>query len=339
MSNNLAMRKEVVDVQSLLEKMKPQMSMALPKHITPERMIRIALTAVQNTPKLLECDRNSLLLAILRSAQLGLEPDGILGQAYLVPYAGKVQLIPGYRGLIDLARRSGEVSNIIAKEVYENDVFEIDFSQEIPFVHKPILKGERGEVVFFWALARFKDGGFHWDYMAVDEVIKIRNGSSGWQNAVKYNKTKDSPWENHFIEMAKKTVIRRIAKYLPMSVQKASLVEDLIDSNQKFSVDAFGEVIVGEIVEGEPNAESKSKKNASESLKDKISSKEPQPDKVDLAAQRKAAEIALLYESARSLGQLSELREANLNHLNAMPDDLLDNMKAEYDKNKTRLGG
>lgn len=228
-------RTEIATVSDLLDKMKGQMAMALPKHITPERMIRVALTAVQNTPKLLECNRNSLLMAVLRSAQLGLEPDGILGQAYLIPYGKNVQLIPGYKGLIDLARRSGEVSNIIAKEVYANDIFEIDFSKEIPFVHKPKLDGERGEVKFFWAMARFKDGGFHWDYLTKKEVEAIRDKGNGKSNAV---------WKDYFIEMGKKTAIRRIAKYLPMSVQRATVTEDLIDAGKKFSTDDFGEIIL-----------------------------------------------------------------------------------------------
>lgn len=246
-------RTEIANVQAALEKMKPSLAAALPKHITPERMMRVALTAVQNTPKLLECDRNSLFMAIIRASQLGLEPDGILGQAYLIPYGKTVQLIPGYRGLIDLARRSGEVSNIIAKEVCENDKFTVNWANEIPFVHEPIMTGDRGKIVFFWAMARFKDGGFHFDYMSVDEVIAIRNGSSGYQQAVKYNKQAESPWEKHFVEMGKKTAIRRIAKYLPMSVQRLSAVNDLVDAGKPFSVDEMGEVMIhdGEVIDGE----------------------------------------------------------------------------------------
>lgn len=233
----------IATVGAALEKMKPQLQAVLPKHITPERLARVALVAIQNTPKLLECDRQSLYLAILRSAQLGLEPDGILGQAYLIPYGKQVQFIPGYKGLIDLARRSGEVTNIIAKEVCENDEFEVDYALEIPFKHKPLLKGDRGEVTHFWALAKFKDGGFHWDYMTREEVEAIRDRSSGWQSAKKYNKTKDSPWEAHFVEMGKKTAIRRIAKYLPMSVQRAASFEALQDEGHKVNF-ADGDLII-----------------------------------------------------------------------------------------------
>lgn len=258
MSNNkqVATRQEqrdkIATVQSVLEKMKPQLSMALPAHIKAERMIRVALTAIQNTPKLLECDRNSFMLAVLRAAQLGLEPDGVLGQAYLIPYGGQVQLIPGYKGLIDLARRSGEVSNIIAQEVCKNDEFTVDWSGEVPFHHKPKMDGDRGEVTHFWALARFKDGGFHWDYMSIADVLAIRDNSSGWKMALKYAKRDkegnikeiNSPWHNHFSEMGKKTVIRRICKYLPMSVQKAAMVEDLVDAGKQFTIDQAGGIIL-----------------------------------------------------------------------------------------------
>jgi recombination protein RecT len=237
-------QKPIDTVKTALERMKPQLQMALPKTITPDRMVRVALTAIQNTPKLLECDRQSLYMAVLRSAQLGLEPDGVLGQAYLIPFAGKVQFIVGYKGLIDLARRSGEVSNIIAKEVCTNDDFKITWHEETPFKHEQPTSGERGEVIGFWALARFKDGGFHWDYMTVDEIKKVRDQSSGWQTAKKYNKTAESPWEKHFVEMAKKTVIRRIAKYLPMSVQKAAAVEDLVDAGKQFSTTEHGDIII-----------------------------------------------------------------------------------------------
>jgi recombination protein RecT len=248
--------KPIDTVRAALEKMKSQFQMVLPKHITAERLFRVAMTAIQQTPKLLECDRQSLYSAVMRSAQLGLEPDGILGQAYLIPFKGKVQFIAGYKGLIDLARRSGEVSNIIAKEVCENDEFEVDFSKEIPFVHKPELYGDRGEVTHFWAMARFKDGGFHWDYMTKEEVIAIRDGSSGWKSAVQFAKRDaegkiteiNSPWENHFNEMGKKTAIRRIAKFLPMSVQRAAAFDELADAGKPVAINDYGEVVIDDTV-------------------------------------------------------------------------------------------
>lgn len=231
-------------VRHALESMQGEFAKVLPKHITPERLCRVAMTAVQQTPKLLECDKKSLYAAVMRAAQLGLEPDGILGQAYLIPYGKQVQFIPGYKGLIDLARRSGDVINIIAKEVYKNDTFRVNWANEIPFEHVPLMEGDRGEVTHFWALARFKDGGFHWDYLTRKEVENIRDRSSGKNNAV---------WKDFFVEMGKKTAIRRIAKYLPMSVQRASMVEDLVEAKKKFTIDSYGDIIVDNngTIEGE----------------------------------------------------------------------------------------
>lgn len=243
---NAIVKSEYDSVRDLFNKMQGELATVLPKHLTPERMTRIALNCVRAVPKLLECDRKSLMAAVMRASQLGLEPDGVLGQAYLIPYGKQVQFIVGYRGLIDLARRSGEVSNIVAREVYENDEFTIDWSAEIPFKHVPLLRGDRGEITHFWALARFKDGGFHWDYMAVGEVEAIRDKSQGYQSAVKWKKGDviESPWTHHFVEMGKKTVIRRIAKFLPMSVQRAVVTEELADAGKAFSVDQYGDVVI-----------------------------------------------------------------------------------------------
>ncbi len=262
-------------VQEALKKMMPQFAMVLPKHLTPERLCRVALNACHSTPKLLECERKSFYSAIMRAAQLGLEPDGVLGQAYLIPFKRnfkdasgawqnvmEVQFIVGYKGLIDLARRSGDVSNIIAKEVYSGDEFSIDWSQEIPFVHKPKMEGERGTVTHFWAMARFKDGGFHWDYLTVAEVNAIRDKGNGGKNAV---------WTDHYIEMGKKTAIRRIAKYLPMSVQKASAGDDLIDAGKAFSVTDYGDIVIEGNAEVMPDIPDESKGN--EAVKKKLAKK------------------------------------------------------------------
>jgi recombination protein RecT len=222
-------------VRAALESMKPQFAACLPKHLTADRLMRVAMTAIQTTPKLLDCDRTSLYAAIMKSAQLGLEPDGILGQAYLIPYGKNVQFIAGYKGLIDLARRSGEVSNIVAKEVYSNDEFKVHFHEDIPFTHIPLLSGDRGEITHFWALARFKDGGFHWDYMSKAEVDAIRAKSPGANHG---------PWKDHYVEMGKKTAIRRIAKYLPMSVQKAAIVDSASDEGKNVTIDTYGDITI-----------------------------------------------------------------------------------------------
>lgn len=249
--------KPIDTVRAALERMKPQIAMALPRHLTPDRLLRVAVTAIQNTPKLLECDRTSLYSAIMTCAQLGLEPDGVLGQAYLIPFGDKVQFIPGYKGLISLARNSGEVLSIQAHEVRQRDKFVFRFGLNEELDHVP-ADGDRGEITHFWAMARFKDGGNHWDVMTRAEVEAIRDGSQGYRTAKRYPKNGVivSPWEQHFVEMGKKTVIRRIAKYLPMSVQKAAAIADGYDSGRHGYIDTHGEVVVAAAqVEGDAQAQ------------------------------------------------------------------------------------
>lgn len=207
----------VQGIRNLLEKAKPQIAMALPRHITPDRMIRVALTSIQKTPKLLECDPISLLGCIVQAAQLGLEPDGITGFAYLVPFwnstkkVTEVQLIPGYKGLMNLARRSGEIGAIEARVVRQKDHFEYQHGLAPILKHIPTHSPDAGEITHVYAIAHFKDGSMpQFDVMTLDDVSKIRNRS----------RAKDvGPWKTDFEEMAKKTVIRRLLKYAPTSVE------------------------------------------------------------------------------------------------------------------------
>jgi recombination protein RecT len=238
--------KPIDNVRAALEKMKPQMQLALPRHLTPERLVRVAMSAIQNNPKLLDCDRVSLYAAIMCCAQLGLEPDGVLGQAYLVPFKGKVQFIPGYRGLINLARNSGEVESISAHEVCANDSFTYKFGLNERLDHVP-ASGDRGAVVYFYAIAKFRGGGHHFDVMSVAEVEAIRNKSAGWK-AFESKQIRETPWQDNFVEMGKKTAIRRIAKFLPMNVQKAAAIADMYDSGRHAQLGSAGEI---EISSGE----------------------------------------------------------------------------------------
>lgn len=150
-------------VLDLVREMGPQFARALPAHMSSERFLRIALTEVRRNPDLLDCSPHSLLGALMLSAQLGLEP-GPLGHVYYVPFRNRktgtreVTFIPGYRGLIDLARRSGGVSSIVAREVYEGDHFEFEYGLDDRLVHRPTIHAEkRGEVVAAYAICRYKD--------------------------------------------------------------------------------------------------------------------------------------------------------------------------------------
>lgn len=201
------------------------MAAVLPAHVNPERMLRLAMTAIRTTPKLMECELNTLMGALMVSAQLGLEPNTPLGHAYLIPFknnkAGRmdVQFIPGYKGLIDLSRRSGQVVSIAAHAVYSNDEFYFEYGLDEVLRHKPVL-GNRGEVIAFYAVAKLKDGGHAFEVMGVDDVNKIRDQSMGYQAAKRYKN--DHAWISSYDEMGRKTAIRRLFKYLPVSVELAT---------------------------------------------------------------------------------------------------------------------
>lgn len=172
---------------------------ALPKHLTAERLARIALTTIRTNPKLLECSLPSLLAAIMQSAQLGLEP-GLLGHAYFVPFRNnktgqsEIQFIIGYKGLIDLARRSGDIVTIASGAIYANDKFHYKKGYDEVLEHEPNFQN-RGELIGVYAYATTKDGGRYGDVMTLEEVNKIKARS----------KAKDfGPWVSDFEEMAKK---------------------------------------------------------------------------------------------------------------------------------------
>lgn len=231
MSGNQTTKKDII-VQNqarftgLLEKMKSQMALALPKHMSADRMSRIALTEFRKTPLLAECDPMSVCAAIMVAAGLGLE-IGVLGAAYLVPYRnhkkGTVEcnLIPGYRGFIDLARRSGQIISIAAHIVYENDEFLIEYGLADNLVHKPALKNA-GNMIAAYAVAKLVGGGHQFIVMSKDKIDDVKNKA----------KAQSGPWVSDYEEMAKKTVVRRLFKWLPSSVemQKAAMLDEHSDA-------------------------------------------------------------------------------------------------------------
>ena len=203
--------------------MKGQLAAALPRHMTPDRMARIVTTEIRKTPALLKCDRNSFLGAVIQCAQLGLEPGNSLGHAYILPFDKRekqggqwvtvrtdAQLIIGYRGMIDLARRSGQIISISARTVREGDAFSYSFGLAEDIHHIPSDEAAEGEITHVYAVARLRDGGVQFEVMSKKQIAAVQDQS----------KSKDSgPWKTHWEEMAKKTVIRRLFKYLPVSVE------------------------------------------------------------------------------------------------------------------------
>jgi recombination protein RecT len=195
---------------------KAQFSMALPKHITADRFLRVTLTAINKTPKLLQCTRESLLSALMDCSQFGLEPDG--RNAHLIPYKNEVKLIFDYKGMVQLARNSGEVADIHADIVCENDAFEYSYGTEGKLIHKPALSN-RGKVTQVYSFVKFKDGAWSYDVMSVEEVEAVKLRSEAWK-AYKAGYIKTTPWLTDWNEMAKKTIFRRHSKWLPISSEK-----------------------------------------------------------------------------------------------------------------------
>lgn len=206
-------------LKAALEKSIPNFRAVAARHLAPERMVKVILGAASRTPALLECTPLSIVRASLQAAELGLEPGSSLGEFYLVPFRNRktnemeAQGIPGYRGLIALARRSGEISNLFAEVVYQGDSFEVEFGLDSKLVHKPSWSDGResaANLMFVYAVARFKDGSYQFAVMSRSQVDGIRRRS----------KASDSgPWVTDYEEMAKKTVIRRLAKQLPLTVE------------------------------------------------------------------------------------------------------------------------
>jgi recombination protein RecT len=202
---------------------KDQLRLALPQHMTADRLARIALTEVRKNPKLAQCDQASFLGAIMQCAQLGLEPGGALGHAYLLPFENRqkriteVQFIVGYRGMIDLARRSGQILSLEARAVYKADEFHVELGLNPDLRHVPAWEVEdRGELQFVYAVAKLKDGGTQFDVMSRADVERIRKRSKA---------SNGGPWTTDYEAMAKKTVIRQLFKYLPVSIELATAVD------------------------------------------------------------------------------------------------------------------
>lgn len=229
----------------LLQQRRGEIAKMLPKHLNADRLLKVAQIAATTTPALAECDVASLVGAIGQCAQMGLEPNTVLGHAYLVPFNTKrkgadgrerwvksVQVVIGYKGLIDLARRSGQIVSIAAHEVCQNDSFTLVYGLDEKLEHRPAL-GDRGDIIGFYAVAKLVGGGHAFEFMSLAEVRTIM--------AATQSKGAYGPWKDHFTEMGRKTVIRRLAKYLPLSVefQTAAALDGLAAAEKDQGLDTI----------------------------------------------------------------------------------------------------
>ena len=256
--------KKPLTMQDYIKKMQGEIAKALPSVLTPERFTRITLSALSTNAKLAQTTPKSFLGAMMTSAQLGMEPNTPLGQAYLIPYKNhgvlECQFQLGYKGLIDLAYRSGQVSTIQAQTVYANDEFEYELGLEPKLRHVP-AKTNRGEPVFFYAVFRTKDGGYGYEVMSIDEVRT---------HAKKYSKAYgNGPWQTNFEEMAKKTVLKKALKYAPLKTEfvrglsadetiKSDISEDMFSVPDETVIEADGYEVdgaTGEVLENRTDSE------------------------------------------------------------------------------------
>lgn len=233
--NGIVKSEQPVSLTQLIQKSAKELGKALPSHLSPERLVRIALTCIRLNPELSRCTPESFLGSLFVLAQMGLEP--IAGQSYLLPFNNKrkvgsewktikeVQAVIGYKGLISLFYRHENALSLDMQTVFENDNFSYQYGTDSTLVHKPALKN-RGEVIGYYAVAKMKGGASIFRFMSKSDVL---------EHAKKHSKSYDgnnfqsfSPWAKEFDSMAMKTVLIQLAKLLPLSVelQKAISVDE-----------------------------------------------------------------------------------------------------------------
>lgn len=201
---------------------KNQIAAALPKHLSADKILRIAMTEITRNKELKKCTQESLITAIIQSSQLGLHPDSLTGEAYLIPYKNnkegtmECQFMIGYKGMIRLAYNSGQVLKIDAQAVCENDFFNVIFGTDERLSFKPAFRN-RGDVICYYAIVHLKNGVSQFVIMSKEDVDKHKAFS-------KTANSNYSPWFTHYDEMAKKTCIKMVLKYLPRNSEDLNLI-------------------------------------------------------------------------------------------------------------------
>lgn len=276
-----------------LEKGKALIAQVAPKHLTADRMVRLAMLAVSKQPKLAECSGMSILKSMMVASELGLEPGGALGHGYLVPYrvnqakrgeparwVNECQFIAGYRGLAKLARNSGEIEIVEAHPVYPGDKFVVRRGTVSELVHEPdYMSGEdRGDkAVCYYALARYKSGAVQFEVMTRAQIEQIMRSTQ--------SKGEYGPWLDHFDEQARKTCIRRLAKSLPLESEKhKDLLRALEVSDARDDGDADIEIPADVVSVEEPTNPNEATK---QTLRAKAAASKPQPPKTEQLTEAK----------------------------------------------------
>jgi recombination protein RecT len=286
-------------VGDVMKAMSSKMMAALPKHVTPDRMIRVAINCIRKTPKLLDCDPASLFGAITEAATYGWELGGVLGHAYLVPFRRECTLIPGYKGLIDLCRRSGQISTVSLEVVHDGDMFDYSIGDTPHITHKPDDRNPKRHlkpITHAYAVVRLRDGGIQRGVWSREQIEAHKEQySKGWQWAESGDKSKgggkkDSPWHTAWPTMAKKTVIRDMIQrgLVPLSAEYRDLINRGVEYDDAggLDIDSIDIIPTGrdeiEAIEGETETHDRPQTS-------------PEPDEAYIASARaRFADITLI---------------------------------------------
>jgi recombination protein RecT len=254
-SSAIVKQTPIAILRTEFEKWKPTLKAVLPKHLDADRVIKMATASFIRSDAIQKCTISSVIKATVMAAELGLEPGSLLGECYLVPFQAtrrvrdgnqwkeikvdEATLIPGYKGLIKLARQSGDVSTISAYAVDTADEFEVELGLDPTIRHKFNCDKKNGVLRAAYMTVKFKDGGSHFDVMTKSEIDTIMARSASVKAGVK------SPWTTDYFEMAKKTVIKRGLKMVTLSPERQQLAVAIAADNAAEA----GEIFVTEISE------------------------------------------------------------------------------------------
>lgn len=326
------------DLEQSIRKFERNFIEALPKHIPADRFIRTAISTISKNPKIAECKKITILSSFMQAAQLGLEVNTPLQHSSIIPYKDKdgnyeAQFQIMYQGYIELALRSPKLSAIEAREVYENDEFEIVYGLDSNVTHKPTIRGNRGKLIGAYAIAKLIDGKQIFEWMNEEDIEKVRAVS-------KTAKRSDSPWNTFPASMYRKSVIKRLAKYLPLAIDeylarlgKAIEIDNNYESGKKQEIDnkIMGVLISeGEVEEDYSEAPESKTKKMKKKLKDSESN-----EQMDLDAQQEIEDCRRnLKNDLACLIEANLAKEADWIELinNAKSLESLEEIKSEFDR-------
>ncbi|MFB7853749.1 recombination protein RecT [Rhodococcus qingshengii] len=222
-SNAPAVQHRPATLTDSIRSMEKQFQLAMPRGAEAEQLIRDALTCIRQTPKLQQCESTSVLGALMTCAQLGLRP-GVLGHAWVLPFwdkksnGFKAQLVIGYQGLVELSYRSNQIASLSARTIFANDVYEVEYGLEEKLLHKPLMAGDRGAPIAYYAVVRFANGGSTFVVYSNTEMLAYKK-----KYAMQKNKEGEifGPWRDEFEGMAHKTCLRQLSKWMPKSTELA----------------------------------------------------------------------------------------------------------------------